>query len=409
MKTLYLTASHMSKASSGSSPIRLLKVLTTFFSGGTEGQVLNLARNLDRQQFDLRLACFRKDGNMLEEFEKLQVPISEFRIKKLYHPQTYLQQLRFASHLRQQRIQIVHAYNFYANVFALPAARLAGVPVVLASIRDRGVYLTSAQKKAQKWACSFADRVMVNCDSIRDWLLEQGYQTSRIEVIKNGIDMSLYTGRLAGSKFREELGIAESAPIIMLLSRLNRQKGVDDFIKAASRLKDSHPDARFVIVGSKLQYVPNESNEVHQYMTELKQLAQSLDVERQVIFAGSRKDTPAVLAEAAISVLPSYSEGLSNSILESMAAGIPTVATAVGGNPELIKENVNGLLVPVQSPVALALAIAKILDNPLLAKRLGKKARQMASESFSLTRMVAATEALYLDHLSHSKRAILRH
>jgi glycosyltransferase involved in cell wall biosynthesis len=408
MKTFEATDSPVSKDKDtvGSSPIRLLKVMTTYFSGGTEGQVLNLVRNLDRHRFDLSFACLRKGGDVLEEFEKLHIPIAEFKIKQLYHPYTYLQQLRFAAYLRKQHINIAHSYNFYANIFAIPAARMAGVPVVLASIRDRGVYLTPAQKLTQKWVCTLADRIMVNADSIRDWLLEQGYPEHKIAVIKNGIDLSLYSGRQADSTFRQELGIPPSAPIIMLLSRLNPQKGVDDFIKAAGLLKDSNPDARFVIVGTRLLYVQGVFFEDREYITELKQLAHSLGVEDRVVFAGHRKDTPTVLAEAAISVLPSHSEGLSNTLLESMAAGIPTVATAVGGNPELVKEMVNGLLVPVQSPTALAQAIATILDDPQLAKRLGEKARLMASENFSLVKMTADTEAFYLDRLRHSKRAM---
>ena len=128
-------------------PVRLHKVLTNFVPGGTERQVLNLVRGLDRGMFELDFSCLDRTGGYLEAFEALKVPIAEYRIRKLYHPQCFLQQLRFASMLRARRIHITHSYNFYANVFAIPAARLAGVPVVLASVRDRGVYLTAAQKK----------------------------------------------------------------------------------------------------------------------------------------------------------------------------------------------------------------------------------------------------------------------
>lgn len=389
-------------------PIRLLKIMTTFFHGGTEGQVLNLVRHLDRHAFDLQFSCLRKGGDMLGEFQKCNIPISEFRIKNLYAPGTFLQQWHFAAHLRKQNIQIAHSYNFYANMFAIPAARMARVPVVLASIRDRGVYLTPNQKLAQKWVCRLADRILVNAESIREWLLEQGYQDSKITVIKNGVDMSRYTGQSDSSGIRWELDIPETSPIVVMIARLNPQKGVDDFIKAASLLRLSHPEVRFLIAGSKLQYQEGVFSQDREYLQELEQLATDLGVSKSVIFAGHRTDTPALLAEAAISVLPSHSEGLSNTLLESMAAGIPTVATNVGGNPELVRDQVNGILIPVRAPEHLAQAIKTILDNSELAKQFGRAAKTMATEGFSLEKMTADTQALYRTELAHTRRVAAR-
>jgi glycosyltransferase involved in cell wall biosynthesis len=386
--------------------IRLLKVLTTFFHGGTERQVLNLARGLDRQQFDLGFSCLRKEGDYLPAFEALQAPISEYRIKQLYHPQTFRQQLRFAARLRKQRLQILHSYNFYANVFAVPAARMAGVPVVLASVRDRGVYLSPAQKRLQRRVLGLADQVLVNADSIRDWLLEQGLAADRITVIKNGIDLAPFPENPPPSGVRQELGIPATSPIVMLLARLNPQKGVDDFIKAAARIAPNHPDARFVIVGSNLQYADGVSSEHTDYRESLQQLANSLGIAEKVIFTGHRDDAPALLAEAAISVLPSLSEGLSNTLLESMAAGVPTVATDVGGNPELVKEGVNGKLVPVQSPEQLARAIGSLLADPEQRRRLGAQARDMACTEYALPVMVAKTQQLYRTRLQDARRSL---
>jgi len=408
VRTHAAAASLIDLGTGGPEPIRLLKVMTTYFHGGTEGQVLNLVRHLDRQAFNLQFACLRKGGDMLDEFEKLNIPISEFRIRNLYGPRTFLQQWRFADHLRTQNIQIAHSYNFYANIFAIPAARMARVPVVLASIRDRGVYLTPNQKMTQKWVCRLADRILVNAESIREWLLEQGYQDSKIIVIKNGVDMSLYAGRTNSSHIRPELGIPDSSPIVVMIARLNPQKGVDDFIKAASLLRLSHPDVRFLIVGAKLQFQEGVFSHDREYLQELKQLAADLGMGESVIFAGHRTDTPEILAQAAISVLPSHSEGLSNTLLESMAAGVPTVATNVGGNPELVKDQVNGILIPVKSPEHLAQAMRVILDDSQLAQRFGREARIMATEGFSLEKMTADTQALYRAELVRTRRVAAR-
>ncbi len=393
------------RLASRSDPIRLLKVMTTCSSGGTEGQVLKLMRNLDRRQFDLRFACLQKHGDILADFEQLNVPINEYQIKSLYRPETFWRQLQFAADMRKNRIHIVHSYNFYANMIAIPAARIAGVPLVLASIRDRGVYLSPAKKRAQKWVCRLADKLLVNADAIRDWLLEQGYSDEKIVVIKNGIDLSLYTTTESCLPLRAELGIPESAPIVVMLSRLNPQKGVDEFIRAAALLRGLHPEAYFLIVGAKMQYYDGVFSQDSDYLRQLRKRVVELGVADRVIFSGQRKNTAEILMAATVSVLPSHSEGLSNTLLESMAAGTAIVATNVGGTPELVKHGVNGLLVPVRSPLHLAEAIGNILDSAALAKRLGDAGRTMACSSFSLEKMLAETQSLYMAELLQTKRA----
>src|SRR5690606_7067064 len=118
-------------------------------------------------------------------------------------------------YLRAQRIQVVHSYNFYSNVFAVPAAKLAGVPLVVASIRDQGVYLSPAQRHAQRIACRFADLVLVNAQSIRDWLIEDGYPADKVRIIRNGIDLSCYEGKRGDTDVRSELGLPTEAPLVL--------------------------------------------------------------------------------------------------------------------------------------------------------------------------------------------------
>src|SRR5439155_336338 len=160
-------------------------------------------------------------------------------------------------------------YGFYPTFFAVPAARLARVPVVVASIRDTGELLTPLQKRAQKMVCRMAGSVLVNAEAVRSWLIAEGYNANNIEVIRNGLD----------------------------LARL--------------------------------------------------------------------------LSEVSISVLPSLSEGLSNILLESMAAGVPVIASMVGGNPEVVKNGETGLLVPPADAEALAQAICLLTERPELARQYG--------------------------------------
>lgn len=380
-------------------PIRLLKVVTNFSSGGTEGQVHNLVKVLDQEGFALQFACLKKYGLFLAELEASGVAVQEFPIHSFLHPKTWWQMCRMAAFMRTQRVQICHSYNFYSNLIAIPAARLAGVPVVLASIRDRGIYLTPMQKRVQKWMCRLTDKVLVNADAIRDWLVEQGVPSDRIALIKNGIDLSLYMRPALASDIREELGIPENARLVIMLARLNPQKGLDEFLHAARLVREKHPDVHFLVVGDKLDYKDGAVVSDADYHLHLQRLTASLGITHCTWFTGHRTDVPSLLAQSCLSVLPSYSEGLSNSLIESMAAGLPLVATDVGGNPELVRHGVNGFLVPVMAVEALAGAMTSILDDVVLAARLGAASRRLCEAQFSMSAMAEATQALYRSEL----------
>lgn len=387
--------------------IRLMKVVTNFSNGGTEGQVHNLVGLLDRNEFELRMGCLHKSGVFLKEVERWGIPVKEFHVDSLYMPKTFLQQVRLAAYLRKQHIQIMHSYNFYSNVVAIPAAKLAGVPLIIASIRDRGVYLNRAQKHVQKWACGLADKILVNAESIREWLLEEGYSANKIEVIKNGIDLSLYECNIKSTAIHKELSLPTSAPLVVMLARLNYQKGINDFLQAAVTVSKSFPDARFLVVGEKLDFKDGEFVQDVAYQDQLKAMCKDLGIQDRVVFTGHRTDVPALLAEATVSVLPSHSEGLSNTLLESMAAGVPVVATRVGGNPELIQDGVNGFLVPPISSAELAEAIDRLLADPALAREFGDRSRRMAEMRFSMQNMVNSTQAFYRSQLGERSRSYL--
>lgn len=363
--------------------IRLLQMLTNFHIGGTERQVANLALGIDSSHFDLHLACLWNSGELLAELEDLRVPRSEFRIGSLYSPKTLWQGIRLAHYVRRNLIQIVHSYGFYPNVFTVPAARLAGASIVVASIRDTGDWLTPMQRRLQKLVCRLADCVLVNAEAIRQNLLEQGYDASKIVVIRNGITLSKFAGRSRSAGLRRELGLPLSARLVAVFSRLNRFKGVEYFLDAAAVLAGKVPDVCFLVVG-------DGGNK-----KELEEYACQLGLAQRIVFTGFRSDVPDLLSEVAISVLPSLSEGTSNTLLESMAAGVPVIATRVGGNPEVIEDGVSGLLVPPRDSAALAAAMDRLLEDESLARVLGQAAMRRVSELFSLEGSVHETEHLY--------------
>jgi glycosyltransferase involved in cell wall biosynthesis len=384
-------------------PIRLLKAVTLFGVGGSERQFTDLALALDQTRFDLRIACLKQWGFFLKEFETRRIPVREFRIRSFYRPGTITEQVRFGRHLRREGIQIVHSYNFYSNVFAVPAARFAGTPVVIATIRDLGIYLTPMRKRAQRLACTLADCVIVNADAIKRQLISEGYSADRVTVIHNGVELKRFQHVSPHRQLHEQYGLPRHAPLIGVVGRLNRAKGLEDFLHAARRVATAMPAARFVIVGSGNTSI--ESAPGHDpYLEELRRLAADLGLADRVVFTGFRADIPTLLSGLTVSVLPSHSEGLSNALLESMAAGVPVVATDVGGTREAVTHGETGLLIPPHDPDALANGMTRLLREPTLAARLGRTGRARIHHEFSMSKMVAATEGLYQRLLAASRR-----
>jgi len=368
--------------------IRLLKFVTVFAVGGTERQVVMLGEGLDRSRFDLHLACFNRTGELLKQVTVDPARVVEYQIQRLYDPSSLQERLRFARYARAHDIQIVHTYSFYANVFAVPAAKLGRVPVVVASIRDTGAYMTPMQCRVQRAVCRLADRVVANADAVKRWLVDEGYDERRITVIRNGIDTARFGKKVTPGRLHHELGLPPAAPLIAVLSRVSPIKGLEFFLEAAAVVGAKVPEARFLIVG---KAAPKDAG----YQRQLEAYANHLGLGARVVFTGLRMDVPEVLDEVAVSVLPSLSEGLSNVLLESMAASVPVVATRVGGTPEVVEDGVTGMLVPPRDPEKLTRAILGILEDRELANRLGQAGRARVVERFSVHEMVRQTEQLY--------------
>ncbi|RPI57737.1 MAG: glycosyltransferase [Acidobacteria bacterium] len=379
-------------------PVRLTTVLPTLQCGGTETQVMLLTRSLDRAAFDIDFACLRRTGPLIEELDQRGVPVTEYAIPSLASARAAIQQMNFARDLSRRRVDIVHSYNFYGNAFAVLPARLARVAVVVASIRDRGPYLTPLQKRAQRAVCRLADRMLVNAMAVKDWLVGDGYDPARIAVIPNGIDLSRFQRPHDPAWLHRELKLPPASPLVAVVSRIVRLKGLEQFVEAAAVVAHRCPEVRFLIVGE-----PNPSQ--RELLAELAERAVRLNIRDRVVFTGRRADVPAILASVTVSVIPSLDEALSNALLESMAAGAPIVATRVGGTPEATSDREHGLLVPAGDVRALADGISTLLEDRALAARLGRSARERIAARYSVERMTEATEQLYRELLDRKRRS----
>jgi glycosyltransferase involved in cell wall biosynthesis len=200
----------------------------------------------------------------------------------------------------------------------------------------------------------------------------------------------------ADRSLHQEFGLSPEDVLIGVVSRIARLKGLEYFLAAAPEVLARIPRAKFLIIGD------NSFNP--EYREELKQQTIRLGIQDRVIFTGFRLDVQNILSSLAVSVLPSLKEGLSNSLLESMAAAVPVVATDVGGNPEVVVDGETGLLVPATDPGALAQAICRVLLTPGLRQTFGQAGRRRVLEHFSNERMIRTVERMYEDLLETSRR-----
>src|SRR5207249_9102337 len=169
--------------------------------------------------------------------------------KSLCRPSTFKEQCKFAGLLRRHRVQILHTYSFYPNVFAIPAARLAGVPTIVASLRDTGEMWTPLQRRVEKVVCRLADHIVVNAEAIRRRLISEGYRRERISVIHNGIALPQREASGNEGPLRQALGLPPRAPLVAMVSRLDRVKGLEDFLDAAAMVVHRIKEARFLVLG----------------------------------------------------------------------------------------------------------------------------------------------------------------
>lgn len=351
-----------------SKPIFLM--VNSLERGGTERQFVELADALKRAECSVHLGCIQKTGPFLEDLERSgfdEVP--NFGLGgSLYGLKSLETRWRLMRHLRSSGIAVAHSFDFYVNLTLVPAAKLAGVPVI-GSQRQLGDLLTPAQSRAQFEMFRWCDRVVCNSKAAADCLLHAGLRASKLEVIGNAMATSCFANSPPALERRE--GVLR----VGMIARMNlRAKNHDCFLRAAARLTRKFPEAEFLLVGD------------GPFRAELEKLAADLGVQRQVRFLGDRRDITAILASMDISVVASASESLSNVMLESMAAGVPVVATSVGGNLELAG-NDRALLIPPNNDEALADAVARLLIDENLRRDLATRARRFAEENFSVDRI----------------------
>lgn len=368
----------------------VLQLIDSFHQGGSERQAVQLARLLvESKRYEVRIACLNRQGALLDEALRLGLPeIPEYPLTSFYDRNALSQLRRFSAYLREQRIEVVHTHDFYTNVFGITAARLARVPVRIASRRETGGMRSRAQQTAERTSYRLAHSIVANAEAVRRQLIAEGVRSEKISVIYNGLDLERLTPKTpqprADALAAFNLPREEHRRFVTIVANLRHDvKDHPTFLRAAKLVREAHPEAAFVIAGE------------GELLAQLRALAAQLEIERDVFFIGRCVAVAELLAVSDVCVLSSRAEGFSNAILEYMAAARPVVATDVGGASEAIVEGETGYLVAAGDAQAMAARIIKLLEEPEQASLMGQRGRLRVEQKFSCAAQLESTVNLY--------------
>jgi glycosyltransferase involved in cell wall biosynthesis len=365
--------------SASARPVRVCFLIDELASAGTETQLLALIPQLDRRRVRPFLCLLRGDSPVSQKLEPDGCPILRLGVHSLHQPRAFVRFWQFVRFLRRERIDVLQAYFPDSSYFGVPAAWLAGVKHRLRTRNNLGHALTPLHRRLGRMLNVLTTATVANCEAARHALLKtERPQPESVVVLENGVDL----GRFRNLPLPSMRPLVDGARV-GVVANLRPIKGLDVFVRAAALLRDEHPRAFFEVAGE------GESRR------SLELQAEAAGLGGRFRLRGGVDDMPEFLAGLDVAVLCSRAEGMSNALLEYMAAGRPIVATAVGAAPALIENEVHGMLVPPGDVVRLAEAIGQLLTDRGLARRLGESARRRAVERYGREAMVRRFEDFY--------------
>ncbi|MDX6475822.1 MAG: hypothetical protein QOH95_1333 [Gaiellaceae bacterium] len=357
--------------------------------GGAERRLLSLLGSLDRSRYRPLLVCVDRVGALAPEAHALGLdPVVLGRGARWDVSGVR----RLARIVRTERASIVHGWLFLGNAFARVGGQLGRAPVLIAS---EGAAITTFSatrlvvgRTVETLLAPLTNAFIANSEATAAGMRRLGVPARKIDVIHNGVALSPPLDDEERTRLRRELGVSDATPLVVMVARLDPAfKDHSTFLRAMALL----PQARAAVVGDGSGRQAAE------------RLAAELGIGDRVVFTGFRSDAARVVAAADVSVLLTYSEGFSNVVLESMAAGVPVVATDIPSNREAIRDGADGLIVAVGSAEATADAIGSFLAHPELARAVSAAARVRIAKQFSLEAQAERTMALY-DRLLSTRR-----
>lgn len=366
--------------------LRVLIITDEMEVGGTQRQIVTLARNVDRSRFELTVAYFLNRSFLVDDLERAGVRVVCVPKKHTIDP-AFLWKLRG---LLKQGFDVIHCVSFTGELWGTVAGKLAGRIPLITSVRSTYGWYSSLQWFLKRWVSRSSRCVVANSRSGADLAVaKMGIDRKTVRVVYNGIESP---GGVSTDPeiTRRELGVTPGTVFCLFLGRLVPQKNVASLLRAFARLPTAGRNFVLLIAGEGPLF------------GELEALIHDLGLAGRTKLLGRREDAPRLVASCDLLVQPSLWEGLSNVILEAMAAGKPVVASDMGGR-ELVVNDVSGLLYPSGDIAALADCLATLIADDEMRRRMGEAGRRRVLEEFSMETMVRTMENIYAECAGESE------
>lgn len=368
-------------------PLRVLHFVSTFAVKTDTKLLARMAPHVDRSNCEWAFACFYDGGPMQGVFTSAGCSTFNLNLPSQFDPRAVF---RAQNVIDTFQPDVVHTHLLRADLLAGLAARLSGVKTIVGAAYANGDFRRERKRLSDPLLDSTCARlpthfIAVSQSTKDDWCQRLGIAPSRIRVIHTGVEMAPEINRGAVQAFRDRFGADDDVPLVLTVARLSYEKGIDTLLDAAERLKGDGARFRWVIVGDGRDRAAVES------------IIREADLHDCVQLAGFMSDVWPAMAAADVVCIPSKSEAFPVVMLEAMAVGKPIVATRVGGIPEAIHDDVNGLLVEPNAPEALADAVRSLLKDPGHAAMLGANARASVSERFDAAVVAQRYVEVYAD------------
>jgi glycosyltransferase involved in cell wall biosynthesis len=371
-------------------PAPILLMSRQLSYGGTEKQIAEVAKGLDRDRFEAHVGCFVSGGMRADELIAAGIPIVPFDVRSFKSPSALSAARHMGRYIHQNNIRIVHTFDVPTDVFGVFTAAAYRTPFIISSQRAQRRLSDLRTRVLLRLTDKLSDRVVVNCDAVRRELIEQSkVPAERIRLVYNGLDTNVFN---PGTRSRMPQ-LQNAVMVIGVLCALRKEKGLNLLLQAFARLAPEFPQTTLAIIGSG----PIE--------TELKALARDLGIMNRCLFEPATIYVAEWLRSVDIFVLPSLAEALSNSIMEAMACGCSVIASNVGGNPELVLDGRTGLVFESGDVDQLTSRIRLLIENEELRNRLSAASARFMREEFSNAVSLRNMQAVYDELLQPASAA----
>jgi glycosyltransferase involved in cell wall biosynthesis len=367
--------------------MNVLWIIDSLGPGGAESLMVPLLKSLKEQGVESRVCVLHiRDGNpTADELQKLGIAVDLVLVKNLRNP---FDLFRLVKYIRQYRPNIIHTQLETSDVLGTIAAWLLKIPSVstIHTLEQPSKRMKKSWRNYLRWNCLslFSRRVVVVSEVARQHYIQLGYRSEKLLTLYNGIDLKKFN--CAGQTDIDKWSILElpnDSVVLVSVAVLREPKGIQYMLQAMPDLLAKVPNMYYVVVGD------------GQYRATLESLAESLGIKSQVLFMSFRSDIPEILAASDLFVHPTLADALPTVLFEAMAVGVPIIASQVGGVPEILEHDVNGLLVPPANSSSLVDACLRILSDKGLAGRLASIARDTVVRRFDVNQQARNLTQLY--------------